>query len=436
MYVQKSFISNTMFANNTPGVVAQLGELSSLSHTFAREKGYYSNKDTAPNLLVTTFTSNDGTVKITVPNIIAQQTLEIAAFIYNQTLGGITDITATVLLENLLTTFTGKASDFECGNMVSDGTHTLPEYVSWKCLTDSAHGDNIIKVWFVDASFQQQYEEYEIYVIPPFTTLNNFFLPGSDVEVLMGALTSAGTMDRIQAAKQGYPETIVRTQTYNYIDPLNSNHIVPADWSVLIYGPAGDNIDSIKDALMAFILANSTHDRPSWVNIFPDIFKRTEFILLPLMDQFSIPNLVMTTGIYSPQVKLSTSVAKMKQYATQYPDPHISSYLTMMGHPYRSVAILSIGSPDNREAKYELMDIFPDLIAVTSTSPDFNRMSQTTQDWASMLAEMLQVAESVEEFTSVPPGMQKVHRDGILYLTKSFQNISYLVVAKSNMSEG
>jgi hypothetical protein len=434
MYVLKSFIINTTFANNTPGTVAKLGELSSYGLTFSREKGFYSNKVTAPNLVLISFISKEDDTAIVVPSLIEQQTLDVCNFVYNQTLGGQFDIPPSVLLENLLTSFVGKASDFVCGNMVSDGVHTLPEWLSWKCLTDNGHTENFLKVWFVDASFQQQYDEYEIYVIPPFEVLNNFFKPGDEVEGLVRGLTSSETMDRIQLAKTKYPDTVTRTHTYNYIDPLNTNHTIPTDWSVLIYGPAGDNADSIKDALMGYILSNSDHTQAEWTKIFPDIFKRTEFILLPLEDQFAIPNRELATGIYSPFIQYATAAAKMKQFAKQYPQAHIDSNLVMFGHPYRSVAILSIGSPDNRDGKFKLSEVFPDMIAVTSTSVEFNRMKEETQAWAFMIEKMLYAAESVSDFTTIPVGMMKIKRDGILYVAKSYKNVNYLIAAKSNLS--
>ena len=435
MYVQKSFIVNTAFANNTPGVVAKLGELSPESYTYSREKGYYVNKNLAPNLVVTTFISKKDSASVEMPVKISEQTLQVANFVYNQTIGGQTDILSSVLLENLLTNFVGKAGNFECGNMISDGVHTLPEWLSWKCLTDSSNADNYIKVWFVDASFKRQYDEFEIYVVPPFTVLDNFFKPGSEVELMVKALNSSETMERIQAAKQGYPETVIRTSSYDYIDPNNAAHTVKTDWSVLIYGTAGDNVDSIKDAIMAYILANSVHTRDEWTKIFPDIFKRTEFILVPLWDQYAIPNRELATGIYSPQIDVKGVSARAKRFATQYPQAHIDTHLTMFTHPYRSLGLLSIGSPDNRNALYKLREIFPDLISVSSTSIEFNRMAQTTQDWAFALEEMLFVAESMSEFSTTPLGTMKVKRDGILYLAKSYKNINYLVVAKVNMVE-
>jgi hypothetical protein len=421
-------MTNNTLANNTPGVVAVAGELSDNARTFSREKGIYSDKTKAPDLVLYNFISKvDGTA-VVMPVGTVQQTLDIGNFIYTHA-----NVTAAVLLQNLLTNYAGQAGNFACGNMITAGGVTLPEWVSWKNLSDTAHPDNFHRVWFVDGSFQLQYDETEIYVVPPFDTLDNFFKDGDQVQTYVSALTSTDAMNRIMAVKQGYAETYIRTNTFNWVDPLNSNHTIATDWSVLIYGPAGDNPDSIKDAIMAYILANSTHSRDDWVKYFPDIFKRTEFIILPLWDQLAIPNKELTIGIYSPQMVYADVSAKMASFATQYPPTHIDANLTMYSHPYRSVSLCSVGSPDNRNAVYRLPGMFPDLISVSSTSLDFNRMKAATQTWAAMLEDMLVAAETVTQFTSVPVGMNKVMRDGILYVTKSYQNVNYLVVAKSSV---
>lgn len=430
MYVQKGFISNTLYTNNTPGQVALIGELSTYSTTFSREKGIYSDTVNAPNLVLTSFISSTDSTAVPLPSVISQQILDIATYVYSFSL---TDITAGDLLENLLQRYLGAASDFHSGNMLSDDVHTLPEWLSWNATVLTSQPDNLIKIWFSDDSFRLQYDEFEIVVIPPTDTLDNFFLPGAQVEAMLKVLTSSENTDRMQAAKNGNPETIMRTNTYAYIDPVNPAHTVNSDWGLLIYGPSGDNVDSIKDALIAYILANSSYSRDDWAKILPDIFKRTEFILVPNWNSYAIPNRELQTGIYSPQIGLVAAATLVKQIATLYPAPHIDLYASVMGFPYRSVAILSVGSPDNRGAQYRLSDVFPDLIAVTSTSADFNRMTKTTQDWArDVLYDLIIRAETVGPFTTVPQGVNKLTRNGILYLTRSYMNINYLVVAKSN----
>jgi hypothetical protein len=434
MYVQKGFISHNRRISNVPGVVAKIGELSSKGTTFSREKGFYTNNAIAPDLKLISFISKDGTTSIVAPEKIYRQVLELSDMVYKMSAGSIDSVTSQVVLENLITSFVGRGSDFRCGPIVIDEDLAMPEWVSWKSNADTAHPDNFIKIWFTDSAFIQQYDEFEIYVVPPFSVVDNFFQSGDLVEKALNAVTSTEHTERLQAAKEGYPETTIRTLTFNYIDPINSAHIVASNWGVLIYGVAGDNIDSIKDALMSYILERSEYLREEWIKILPDIFKRTEFILIPMWDRLAIPGRQLTVGVYSPQVKVTDALAKAKDVLPTYPQAHIDAHLTITAHPFKSITVLAIGGPDNRDNVYDLQQIFPDLIAVTSTSVDFNRMTARTQAWASMFAQMLSTAEIMGDFSTVPEGMMKMRRNGTLYLTKSYENINYLMAARLNFT--
>ena len=151
----------------------------------------------------------------------------------------------------------------------------MPEWVSWKCVEDLTLGENEIRVWFVDDSFNEQYDEFEIVVVPPFDNLDDFFKTGTEVENLLKSFDDAARFQRMQNAKDGHPETIIRSQPYNYIDPYNASHKVASNWGLLIYGPAGNNIDAINDALVDFILANSTHTRDCLLYTSPSPRDRT-----------------------------------------------------------------------------------------------------------------------------------------------------------------
>lgn len=434
MYVQKGFISHNRRINNAPGVVAKVGELSSKGITYSREKGYYADPTISPDLKLISFISKKDTTSIAAPDKIYKQVLELADKVYEMSVGSAEAVTSPVLLENLINSFIGRASEFRCGAMVLDEDVAVPEWISWKSSVDAGHPDNFIKIWFTNDAFLQQYDEFEIYVVPPFDVVDNFHLDSNSVEQLLNAVTITMHTERLQAAKQGYPETITRSLTFNYIDPTNTSHIVASNWGVLIYGAAGDNIDSIKDALMSYILERSEHSREDWINILPDIFKRTEIIVIPMWDNIAIPGRQLTVGIYSPQVKAGVALAKAKDVLSTYPEAHIDAHLSVMHHPFKSISLLTVGGPDNRDGVFDLQQIFPDLIAVTSTSVDFNRMSARTQVWAEKLAQMLQTAESMGDFTTVPDGMMKMRRGGTLYLTYSYENINYLMAARLNFT--
>jgi hypothetical protein len=62
-------------------------------------------------------------------------------------------------------------------------------------------------------------------------------------------------------------------------------------------------------------------------------------------------------------------------------------------------------------------------------------MSLNTQNWARLLNSMIIVAEKMGKYTSIPITMSKVTRDGILYLVSRYDNINYLVAAKSNFPD-
>lgn len=431
MYALKGFIVHAAMTSNAPGQVALIGELSTQSSTFSREKGYYTDA-VAPGQTLVSMLSEDNGVAVQATSETVTHVMRITRFIYNKTLETGGPMFTDELLSSLITNYASVADKFACGEIITDGNYYMPEWVSWRSKLPDL-GDNLIKIWFVDGSFANQYDEYDIVVVSPLENLDDFFRVGSQVEVLLKAVTLPIMGDRIQTAKLSQPETIVRIDAYEYVDPLNAAHKVLSNWGVLIYGAAGNNIDAIKDALVEYILDNSTHTRKEWTPVLPDIFKRTEFILIPIWDAYAIPNRTVEAGIHSPIVTLSEVLARAKVLISEYPTPHINSHALVLGHPYKSLAIISCGGPENRDARYRLTDIFPDYIDVASTSVDFNRMDLATQTWALELMRMIIAAETVTQFSAVPIGMTKTTRGQLLYVVKSYQNVHYLVATKASL---
>lgn len=428
----KGFITHALMAQNTPGQTAVIGELSTLSETYAREKGYYGAAD-APEYLFTAFKSAlDGTPQALSPDAI-EHVLTVAKYVLDQTLNSTNQVYADQLLADLTNHFAGAGTNFQAGAIVNDGRYYAPEWLSWTSQVASL-GANFIRLWFSDGSFQLQYDEYEIVVVPPLAPLDDFFKAGGTVQAEVTAKSTAQMLTDLQNAKQGSPETIVAIQTFNYIDPQLASHVVPTDWGLLIYGAAGNNIDSIKDAMVAYILANSAQPREAWTPLLPDLFKRTEFTLIPRWDHYAIPNRTLQAGINSPVSNLSEALTKAAAViGSQYPTAHINSYAGVLAHPYKSLLVVAVGSPDNRNNAYQVTDVYPDYIAVGSTSLDFNRMSDDTKNWALLLEQLLIAAETVGPFTSVPLGMTKLTRNGILYVVQSYDNIHFLVAAKQSI---
>lgn len=429
MYNLKGFIKIESLINNAPGLAAPIGELSTWSLTFSKEHGEYFNT-LYPGYSLVSFSSTDSVSgSVSVPSTVADHVLEIANFIitYANTQGA--GITRQTFNDDLIAHFNGRLDTLNFGEFVNNGTINVPSWISW---INPLLPSNTLKIWFSDVAFSRQYDNFEIVVIPPVTNVDDFFLPTPALAATLNARTISTTMDLIQAAKAGNPETVIRTNTYDYINLLQPSNTISTSWSVLIYGAGGDNIDSIKDAITTYILAHSTHTLAEWTAILPSLFRRTEFTILPRWDKYAIPNMTIQTGIYSPIMGPAEMLSFVKTKLPLMPSTHIDSYLNVVPSTFRSLSLAIISNPQNLGMVFAIKDLFPDYINISTGSTDFNRMDINTQDWVNMVESLLIVAENVTPFTDVPPGTRKVTRNGILYVAKVYANIQYLVAAKSS----
>lgn len=431
-YNLKGFLSISPLIKNQVGVNSALGEISTWSMTFTKERGEYFNTS-IPLVKLVSISSLDNEVKVPVDNAVADHVLTVAKHLYDYSITKNGIIYQDELLVELQTQYNSVTSGFQIGPIIQQDTVYLPAWISWKkpgpTPTDPV---NNIKIWLSDLHFQREFSEYEIIIIPPIDNLDSFFLTPTDVKTIVDAKSISNLLEDIQTAKTKHPETITAIETYDYVNPNYAGVKIPTNWGILIYGPAGNNPDSIKDAIVDYILSHSTHPREDWVKIFPEIFKRTEFIILPRWDLYAIPNMTIQAGLHSPIVNLTESIAFTKLHIPRYTPNWIEEYTDVMSHPYKSMAMTITGNYENRDAKYRIKDYFPDYIAVGTPSIDFNRMSQDTKDWSLMVERLLVAAETVTEGSDVPQQMRRVKRDNHLFIVQRFNKVQYMVAAKVN----
>jgi len=427
MYSLKGFIEIEALVKNNVGVNSVIGELSTLAMTYSRERGDYFDP-TYPGFNLVTLHSVSDSGKVPVEPVLSTHVLEVSKYVYDYCLlkaGGINSVDFNA---DIKTYFSDKIQNLNFGLFVSNGDLSLPGFMSW---TNPLLPANTIKIWFADSVFRQQYDQFEVVVIPPVPDLNDFFLSISAIQTKVQSRSFPELVDLIQASKLNNPETVVRTNSYDYYNPTTNLPVFETLWSVLIYGAAGDNIDTIKDATIAYVLANSTHSRAEWTAILPDLFKRTEFVVLPRWLDLAIPNLTTSVGIYSPIINLSESISYTKAKVPEYTSAHIDLYLSSFGVNYKSLAVLCISNPENRDNKFDIRLLHSDYINVGTSSLDFNRMSASTQEFVDLLERMLIVAETISDFSDIPAEVRRVKRGTRLFVAAVYQNIQYLVLAKN-----
>lgn len=437
-YTLKGFVVYPELINNVHNQVAPVGELSGKGQTYASDRQIYqtANDPNKNSEIVAFYSSDDLHGKIEVPQVYGDLSVAVSNWIYQQATGGAftgDSVAANTMISNY---FSGQIQNLQLGEMIQSGVFWFPTWIEFHPTTQE--GDvtqSTVHLWFSDASFTAQYNEYELRVIPPVTNLDDFFSSLNNIQTDQAQFDLTVLHSRVQNASAGQPYTLLRSFSYDYVYPSNSALRIPFYWTVIEYGVAGDNLDAIKAALVTYILANSTHTRDEWSQIFPDIFQVTEFILTPRWDQYAIPNLTLAPGIYSPVVNQTDTLNKALATAqgVGYTTSQVTNRLNVVPLQYKSMVLIAVGGPLNKREQATFQQVFPDYINVPSSSQDNNRMSVRTQQFINLMNNMLSTAETMTDFSTLPADLMRVYRGGIMYVLGTFQSIQYLMVSRQSM---
>lgn len=424
--ILKGFVQIDSLQSMIPGTISRLGELSIWSLTFTKDKTEFSDPQVPGYRLVATSYLNEQNNRIDPDQNLVEEIIDVVKKVLSYTAThtapyDVDDFHATVIADLF-----NSVNRLKFGTLQTTEKATLPEWLEWESLGTPG---TMVKIWLSDEAFASQYDLFDIVVIPPFEHLDDFFGLPNDVRAKLSAITASQMMDTIQNAKSRNPETYIRTETFKYVSPRVGDPKTDTNWTVLIYGLQGDNIDAIKDAIIAHVLANSSHTREEWEAIMPDLFKRTEFVLLPRWDKIAIPDLAVQSGIYSaiasPQEVLRHAKSKITFYQPTWIDTEDN--VKIIPFIYKGLSITVVKGPNNDTFASSLEKLFPDYVALSSSSLDFNRLQLLTQDWILLIDRMLIVAENFESYTTIPEPFRIIYRDNKKYLSAYFNNVNFIM---------
>lgn len=437
--IHDSFVSNSRLEENP------FGELSTDARTYERDIGLYTH-NTDKSITLALFQSiNSSGADVTPASSSVNFSLDVAKAVYDYTIAAAgREIYRDELKRKLLDLFSSRGDTFTTGEVVHDGNYYCVQWVAWR---DNA--GNQYQVWFSDKAFKAEYDDFQIEVVMAVENPDIFFSTPTLIKEELAKTPVDVLTRKANNAKGNTPVTVFRLDIFPWYNPANNKPEIDTNWYILIWGDAGDNVDSVKEAIQEAILAKSTHTRDEWKRIFPDIFKRNEFIIVPQWDVFANENKVKEqASLYSPLMNYATMLTKYgTPYMAEIPSAHMRTHAQCSSLYYRSLVAMICSSPENKDSKFKLTDIFPDFIDVPSTSTDFNYQSTVTQEWSLKLQDMLAVAETMTKTSSLPRErvtlasgeiingekiFTRVERNGKLFLVMKFKDFHYLVAAKSN----
>ena len=442
MYTQKAFAKIQSLIDNALGVISPIGELSPRGWSFSREKTHYSSAD-YPGVSLSVFHSErivgvgaDAVSEYVEPDpVLESRIIQIVSWIHQNAQAGRFNQNPDDF-ETSMIDYWGEQIDYIAnGRMVGVEGSYYPTWVDFK-LTDLEE-ESRFKVWFSDEAFVNEFDHYQNLVVPPVADLDSLIAGYAEVSAVKSTVSMVEIMDRINTTRDIYPETTIRTLTFNWTNPLNRTQKIPFDWSAIIYGLAGDNVDNVKEAIRDYIDANSENPRSVWEQYFPEIYTSTEFIVTPMFNHYSIPNRRLSTGLYSPAITVHDliEISKLACKGEGYTEEFVARHVTSVPSVYKQLALAVTPGPNNREGSERFANVFPDYINQRSTDEEFGRMSSITRDFVIMLNTMLRHAETLSDISTVPRGYNRTIREGIVYLSQSYKDVQYLVVSKHSLND-
>lgn len=429
MKIIQGFVTKDSYISNVPGTVSRIMELSPNSLTYSRERGEYQHLQHQGDILHTFSSIDTVTGKFTLPSTQVDEIFKVVDSIFEYVSTHLPPYTTVNFLNFIQAEHQDEISNVVFGDYTATGSPVVPEWISW---TSRTHPDTEIRIWLSDEAFTYQYPNFEIVVVPPLDNLDSLFGNYADVSGALSSITLQQSMERVQDARGIYPPTYTRVYTFHYTNPMNPTQKTESVWAVLVYGREGDNIDAIKDAIIDHVLNNSTRTQVDWERIYPEIFQRTEFLVWPRWDKISIPNLTALSALYSslsdPKDVLTFAKARWPAYSEAY----VENNLTTLPFDYKGITAVVLNGNTNVEGKKYFRDLFGDYIPVSNTTHDFGRMRPYTQEWVLKMIDLLVIAETATGHSPIPPRVRRVERQGVIYISTIYDNVNYMVAAKSN----
>ncbi len=439
LYTTKSFCNIDTMVSNQPGINNTFGEITPYIQTFSRDTGKYSDAlypEITLYALYNKINSGSSAVSQAIDSESTAKCLAMCNYVADYVSSSTGEIFQDILLQQLSAfAQTIGVTGVIVGDINQHGSKWGPDFIKFNYNNTQTLNQEEHQIWFSSTAIQSQYTEYEIVVIPPFQPIDNFFTPPNNVATLLSSITQQQNFDKINTATNGKPYTLAVSRNFDYYSPLNTSQTLDTNWMYLIYGPAGDNLDSIKDATVNYILSNSQHIRDDWMAILPDIFRRTEFVIVPFWHKYAVePMTLYPQAVRSPIVTSDEIIAHaLLGTAGEYLEPHVRTNATSTVFNYTSIAVAIIGNVENRDNKYKVTDFYPDYFVTPTSSIDFNRMQQSTQDWVSSINSMLAHAETMTANSSIPVGYNRLKRGNMIYISKTMGDVAYLVAVKDTV---
>jgi hypothetical protein len=434
MQTIRGFMEIDGLIDNTPFLISELGELSSYSRSFTRDIQSYTNKDYPGFELQIFYNGLDDSTGVIIPITVLEEDiidriLLITQELYKYAINHSPPYDVNNIKNTIIFITSKQITNLEIGDLIEYKDVVLPKWISF---SDNIKGTNSItpnretKIWYSDESFKTTYDKPIIYVIPPVQNIDNFFLTYSEVIKLINSRNLINLLEDIRLLKGDKPETDIHTLTIKF-KPDEYSEGIDTIWTFVTYGIITDN-ETLEANVMDYIRNHSTHNILEWgTNVFPSLFRKNEFLILPMWDYLAIENISSVGSIRSVIINPNIALRFALDSNIGISASHIQEALDILYLPYKFTPLLFCSADNNSVDSRSIKQIFPDYIPASTHSTDYNRMQLFTQNWCLFLQELIMLAEDTYDVANPTVVYKIITRNNKKYLSAKYGDITYLV---------
>lgn len=402
------------------GSTSPIGELTNSTRTYSKESDFYFATDNPCDLRIFRGVSESSMYE-KLPATYAQPILAMCKWLYDQSVLGNTTESSQGCLQLLKATFTNGWEWKDTGKMVTNNAIWLPSNISFNYTV--AGVTNEFKIWFANEYFAVEFPYREIYVIHPVPIADIDFLADNNYQVVAKRLAEE-TTSKIEARVHALignntnPYTARIVMSFDIYDRLNVPKFNQGDWTIIYYGNPNDADEETYEKIKECILANSKHPEDVWADVIPDLFNPLEFGVVPYWNEIGLENETLAGSTYTPIFTYKDGTVLPVKYSSLWGEEAVIESLQIVPHLYKSIHMGFVGKPKNHSGKVLIREVYPDYQLIPSTDPEAGMMSRDTSKFIFDLEEMLAAGETVTPDGMPPKGIQRVIRDGKLYITR------------------
>tara|TARA_B100001057_G_scaffold463613_1_gene517976 strand:+ start:195745 stop:197061 length:1317 start_codon:yes stop_codon:yes gene_type:complete len=427
MIEYKAFVSVTTYANNENDATAPVGELSKISRSFSQDNKVYPNAE-SPEILLNMFSGYD----VAAPEVylppseddLAEMQM-VAEWVINRGDLKLAPSDLPSYIDSITGHFIGMTGEFSIGNLVEYRGGYFASSVRY------ATAGRVWRLWFSDAEFRVQYDEYQIKTVFPIDNIDDLHRNYSDVSELLRGSTSTKMLSKIMQIERDAPATINKGQDYTWHDQSDTTITLPISFAIVIYGRAGDNIDVIREAIVKDILAVSNYDRSAWAKVLPELFSPNEMVFIPYWNSPLESYDPLEDDIYQSSVRPNAIVQMALDYTPNFSPGHIQDKVVLVPTLWRGIVMSAVPhEPANDDPSPTFTEMYPDYILAKTTDTDFHRMNVSTRDVVSIIFNLLKHAETYNDYTVLPEDYSRTERAGKEFITVSYDGYLYHALTK------